>query len=296
MTSAFVLSGGASLGAIQVGMLRALYEWRIVPDFIVGTSAGALNGAFIASRAQIPETADELADVWRGVRRSAIFPANPLTGLTGFIGRRNHLVPDSGLRRLLERHLELDGLEEALIPLHVVAVDLYSGEEVLLSAGSAVDAVIASAAIPGVFEPVPWDGMELIDGGVANNTPISHAVDLGADEIYVLPAGRACALEAPPRGALGITLHAMTLLLQRRLEADIEALADTVRLHVLPPPCPLAVQPIDFSRADELIDRSVADARAFLADDRPVVRSVRARRSLAAPTGRRARASLDRAA
>jgi NTE family protein len=138
---------------------------------------------------QTLETADELAAVWRGVRRSAIYPANPLTGLVGFIGRRNHLVPDSGLRRLLARHLEVEALEETAIPLHVVAVDLYSGDEVLLSSGSAIDAVAASAAIPGVFEPVPWEGMELIDGGVANNTPISHALALGADEIYVLPAG-----------------------------------------------------------------------------------------------------------
>jgi NTE family protein len=189
MSTAFVLSGGASLGAVQVGMLRALYERGITPDFVVGTSAGALNGAFIASRPQSVETADELATVWRGVRRAQIFPPNPITGLAGFLGRRNHLVPDTGLRALLERELGFERLEDSAIPLHVIAVDLYTAREVRLSSGPAVDAITASAAIPGVFEPVEWGDMDLIDGGVANNTPVSHAVELGADNVYVLPAG-----------------------------------------------------------------------------------------------------------
>lgn len=90
---AFVLSGGASLGAIQVGMLRALYERALVPDVIVGTSAGAMNGAFIASRPQTVATAEALGDVWRGLRRGQVFPLNPLTGLLGFLGARAHLVP-----------------------------------------------------------------------------------------------------------------------------------------------------------------------------------------------------------
>jgi NTE family protein len=75
--TAFVLSGGASLGAVQVGMLRALYERGIRPDLIVATSAGAINGAFIASRPQTVETADELAAIWGRVRRAAGFPREP---------------------------------------------------------------------------------------------------------------------------------------------------------------------------------------------------------------------------
>src|SRR5262245_17522983 len=109
---AFVLSGGASLGSIQVGMLKALYERRVVPDVIVGTSAGALNGAFIASRPQTVATADALAEVWRGLRRNQVFPVNPLTGLLGFLGSRDHLVPASGLKRLITDHVERVRLEE----------------------------------------------------------------------------------------------------------------------------------------------------------------------------------------
>jgi NTE family protein len=161
-------------------MLRALYERGIRPDVIVGTSAGALNGAFIASRTQTVATADELADVWRGLRRGSVFPLDPLRGLLGFIGGRDHLVPSRGLRRLIERHTDHDLIEHLPIPLHVVAVDVVSGEEVLLSAGSLCDAILASAAIPGVFAPVTWGERLLMDGGVANNAPISHAVAHGA--------------------------------------------------------------------------------------------------------------------
>src|SRR5918995_5098083 len=114
---AFVLSGGASLGAIQVGMLRALYENGVRPDVIVGTSAGALNGAFIASRPQTVATADALGAIWRGLKRGHVFPVNPITGLLGFLGARDHLVPESGLRRLISRYVECEELEEMRIPL-----------------------------------------------------------------------------------------------------------------------------------------------------------------------------------
>src|SRR5688572_19848757 len=170
-TVAFVLSGGASLGAIQVGMLRALYERGIAPDLIVGTSAGALNGAYIASRLQVTATAESLARIWRELRRGQVFPVNPLTGLLGFLGARDHLVPDSGLSRLIERHVECQGLEEMPIPLHVVAVDVVTGEELRLSTGPVLEAVLASAAVPGVLQPVQWENRALMDGGVANNTP-----------------------------------------------------------------------------------------------------------------------------
>ena len=113
-----------------------------------------------------------------------------------------------------------------------------------------------------------------MDGGVANNTPISHAVALGAERIYVLAAGHACALEKPPGTALGMAGHAISLLTQRRLVGDIERHRDDAQLIVLPPPCPLRVQPIDFGHADELIRRGAQEARAFFSDggaDRPPI-------------------------
>ncbi|HET6549889.1 MAG TPA: patatin-like phospholipase family protein [Solirubrobacter sp.] len=272
---AFVLAGGASLGAVEVGMLRALYEREIVPQFLVATSAGALNAAFIASRPQTVQTADALGEIWRGLRRGQVFPVNLVTGLLGFLGVRDHLVPDGALRRLITRHIEHDRLEDMPLELHAIAVDVVTGDELRLSRGSAVEAVMASAAVPAVLPTVAWDGRELMDGGVANNTPISHAVELGASEIYVLPTGNACALEQPPSGALAMALHALSLLTQRRLIDDIESQKDRAKLVVLPPPCPLSIQPIDFGQAELLIGRAYADACEFLdagGAERPPIR------------------------
>jgi len=264
MSVAFVLSGGASLGAIQAGMLEALYERRIQPDLIVGASVGAVNGAFIAGRPQSVGTAEELADIWRGLRRSDVFPISPLTGLLGIAGLRGHLVAGSSLRRLVAQHLTGDRLEEMRIPLHVVVVDVITGEELVLSRGPALDAVLASSAIPGVLPPVDWGARSLFDGGVANNTPISQAIALGAERIYVLPTGHACALENAPGKPLAMALHAISLITQRRLIEDVEHHRDDADLIVLPPPCPLDVAPVDFSRADELIARAYADSAEFL--------------------------------
>ncbi len=272
--TAFVLAGGASLGAVQAGMLRALFERELAPDLIVGTSVGALNAAYIASRPPTAATARTLADLWRSIDRGNVFPLNPLTGFFGFFGARDNLVSDRPLRRLVADNLELERLEDSPLPLHVIATDLISGRELRISSGDALEAVMASAAIPGIFPAVAHQGHVLIDGGVANNAPIADAIELGAERIYVLPTGNACDLAEPPRGAVAMILHAMSLLVMRRLLVEIETLRDRAELIVLPPPCPLTVQPYDFTRADELISRGYGDSRAYLdaveAGDAPV--------------------------
>jgi NTE family protein len=261
---AFVLSGGASLGAIQVGMLEALFERGIVPDLIVGASVGAINGAYIAGREPTAETAHALGDIWRGLNRGAIFPINPLTGLIGFVGLRSHLVPSGNLRRLIVQHAVFERLENSPVPLHLVVTDVLSGQELRVSRGPAVDAVMASAAIPSVFAPVEFEGRLLMDGGVSDNTPLSHAVELGANEIYVLPTGIACDLTMAPRGALAMLLHSLTILTQQRLHLEIELYRDRAHLVVLPPPCPQPVQAIDFSHGAELIEQALQGGRRFL--------------------------------
>ena len=252
MRTAFVMSGGASLGSMQAGMLQALYERAIRPDVIIGTSVGAINGAYVASRPQTRSTADDLADMWRGVRRQQVFPFSPLTALLG-VARRNHVVPDGPLRRLIDDQLEFERLEDAPIPLHLIAVDLFTGRERRLSRGPALEAIVASSAIPGVFPPVDWEDTELIDGGVANNTPISHAIELGCDRVYVLPTATSCPLPNEPHGALGMAVHAMSLLVQQRLVADIEKFRGHAELLVLRASCPAGIQPTDVSLAGELI-------------------------------------------
>ena len=103
-----------------------------------------------------------------------------------------------------------------------------------------------------------------MDGGVANNTPISHAVKLGAQRIYVLPTIQMCELESPPKGALGMIVHATNLLVHRRLVDDIERYRSAVELVVLSPPCPVRVQPMDFSQADSLIEQALGESRRLL--------------------------------
>jgi NTE family protein len=139
---------------------------------------------------------------------------------------------------------------------HVVTADLLSGETVTLSTGPLVTAVLASAAIPGVFPPVARDGRYLIDGGVAHHTGVTEAVHLGATTIYVLPAGTACALPAPPASAIGTALHALTLLIEQRVARDVGHLAKDVVIKVLPPLCPLRTSAADFTHGADLIARS----------------------------------------
>ncbi len=269
MTVAFVLSGGASLGAVEVGMLKALSRRGIRPDLIVGTSVGAVNGAWLAGHPDADIV--ELEELWGSIRRSTVFPADPMLGLFAFAGRRPGLVSKRGLRSLVKRHLTFDRIEDAAVPLHIVAVEVLTGRDVLFSSGPALDAILASAAIPAVFAPVRIGGVPYMDGGVVSNTPISHAVALGADVIWVLCAGYACALTEPPKGALAMGLHALTLCLHQQLIGDVERSESTVELHVLPPLCPLDVSPADFSRSRELIARSYEASQQWLDADHSLV-------------------------
>lgn len=255
MTTAFVLSGGGSLGAVQVGMLHALADHDIEPDLLVGASAGALNAAFVAGHGFSPDTLDRLADIWSRLRRQDIFPFSPHRHLLALAGARPSLCSADGLRRLIETHVTYRRLEDAEIPVHVVATDVLSGTEIVLAHGDPVPAVLASAAIPAVFPTVTIDGRVLFDGGVANNTPISQAVALGADRVVVLPAGVACALPHPPRAAVATAVHALTLLIEQRVMLDVAAYHDRVELIVLPPLCPLSVSSSDFRAGPLLIER-----------------------------------------
>jgi NTE family protein len=265
--TAFVLSGGASLGAVQAGMLRALYERDITADLLVGTSAGALNAAFIASRPQTIETARALQRVWCDLQRDDIFPVSMRALVGGLCGKRDHLVPDDALRRLVRRHIDYEDLADAATPLHVVAYDVIAAQEVLLSKGSAVGAIIASAAIPGVFPPVAIGDWRLIDGGVVNNTPISHAVALGAERVYVLPTQTGPRrIARPPAGAIDAAIHALTLLVDARFAADVARYSCEVELIVLRAPNSRHVQPTDFAHGGRLSAEALAACRELLAE------------------------------
>jgi len=259
---AFVLSGGGSLGAVQVGMLRALFEKGLCPDFLIGTSVGAVNAAWVAGRPE-PESVDDLAEIWLGLRRQHVFPLSPLTGARGLLGRSNHFISNDNLRDLLERHIPYRRLEEAALPVHIVATELKSGRATILTSGPAVPALLASCAIPGVFPPVAIGRRDYVDGGVANHTPITVAIELGARQIYVLPVGYPW-LNKEPTNALGMALHALARIVEQKLDAEVEANRSVADIHVLPALDIADVSPADFSHTRDLIDWGYRAARRYL--------------------------------
>jgi NTE family protein len=267
---AFVLSGGASLGAVQAGMLRALYERGIRADMLIGTSVGAVNSAWIAGRPD-PEGVDRLCEIWMSLRRQDVFPFNPLTSAAGLLGRTNHFISNDALRTLLETHLPFERLEEASVPLHVVTTDLKSGQATIMTSGPAVPALLASCAIPGVFPPVTIGQREYIDGGVARLTPMTIALQLGATDIYVLPVGYPW-LNREPSNALGMALHALARIIEQKLDAEVEHYRDLADIHVLPSMDISDVSPADFSHTRELIDWGYRSTRRYFGmDDAPVL-------------------------
>jgi NTE family protein len=269
MATAFVLSGGGSLGAVQVGMLQALAERGVQPDLLVGTSVGALNAAYVAGHGTSSTALRALQTIWAGLRRRDVFPIQPARLGAAAIGRAPSLCTNEGLRRLIGRHVTFDRLEDAAIPLAIIATDVRSGEEIVLSDGHATTAVLASSAIPSIFPSVRIADRDLIDGGIADNAAVTQAVALGADVVYILPTGYACALEHPPTTPLASALQALTLLVEQRLILEVTQLADDHNIRVLPPLCPLSVSSADFRHGALLADRARDATGRWLDDDGP---------------------------
>src|SRR4029079_13861183 len=203
-------------------MLKALGERGLTPDLLVGSSAGALNAAFVAGHGTGRAALEELGAMWRTLRRRDVFALRPARGVLALAGRRPSLLSPDTLRRLVETNLGYDDLLDARIALHLVSTELGSGREVLLSHSSAGGALLATAAIPGVLPPVSHEGRLLVDGCITQHTAIRHAVELGADVVYLLPTGYACALPAAPRSAIGTALQSLTLLSQQQINSEVD--------------------------------------------------------------------------
>jgi NTE family protein len=260
--TAFVFAGGGSFGAIQVGMLQSLAAHGIGADMVVGSSVGALNGAFYAGDPTV-DGMERLAEIWRGLRRHDVFPMTWRT-LLGFLWRRDFLITHDGIRKLIDDHIPFRKLEDAQLPVHVVTTDIITGDSIVLSEGSTSDAIVASTAIPGAFSPIHYKNYYLADGAISSNTPIRVAVAKGARRLIILPTGHACANNAPPVGAVANALHALTLLIARQLVNELENLGPHIEYYVVPPLCPLVGSPYDFSRTGEHIERAALATDAWL--------------------------------
>ena len=261
--TAFVFTGGGSLGAIQVGMLRVLLSAGVQPDFVVGASVGAINASYFAG-APNAEGVAMLERIWSRLRRSDIFPLS-LTSAFGLLRHPGNLVDPSGLRRVIETNLRYAELEDTQIPLNIMATN-QQGLGVRLSSGPAVEAILASTAIPGVFPPVHIDGEALMDGAIAANSPMRLATELGASRIIILSTGYACALKEPPKSAVGKALHAITLMINWQLIYELERIPEDIQVHLVPTLCPLAVSPFDFSASTELIERAAQSSKKWIED------------------------------
>ncbi|GAA3812924.1 MULTISPECIES: patatin-like phospholipase family protein [Amycolatopsis] len=259
----FVLGGGGSLGAMQVGMLRALTEAGIRPDLVVGTSVGSLNGAVLALD---PDDAGErLRKTWTHMTRHEAFPGGVLSQVRTLRHSKTHLFPNIGLATIVDDHLGPGTtFEDLALPLGVVATDVDTAEARLFTSGDLRPPLLASAAIPGIYPPVEHDGRLLYDGGLVANVPMRQALVLGARSLVVLDCAFPGQIPSPPQTFAEVLMY--TAMVSMRNQAVLEApiAAAEVPVVYLPGPRPVRLSPLDFSRTEELTDLAFEAARIYL--------------------------------
>jgi NTE family protein len=257
--TALVLSGGGTRGAAQVGMLQVLAEAGFVPDRIYGSSVGAINAAAFAGNPTVEGVA-LLTQVWKDVRSDEIFPQRLGHGPWRFFQQRESIHPNSGLRRTIEEGIGFDRIEDAPVPLEVVATSIVDGRERWLTSGPAVDAVLASAAIPAIFPPVEIDGDQLIDGGVVDNVPIGRAIDAGATRVVVLLCGSPEYQPVPAKRPVEAMLNALFISVHARFARDLSRLPEGIEVIVCSGGSAASRDYTDFSDTDALIASGRAEA------------------------------------
>jgi NTE family protein len=230
---AFVLGGGGVLGAHEVGMLRALAESGIRPDVVLGTSVGAINGAFFAADPTLAGV-DRLTELWRGANLADRSAGTLLRRATTLARTGTHLQSLGEIRERLVALLPVERVEELTIPFQCVAASIERAAEHWFDSGPLADVVLASCAVPGILPPVRIDGEHFIDGGIVNSIPVSRAVALGARKIYVLQVGRLEQSLKPPRRPWEVGLVAFEVARRHRFAHDLHSLPEDLELHVLP--------------------------------------------------------------
>jgi NTE family protein len=261
--TAFVLAGGGSRGAVQVGMLTELVDRGIRADRVYGASVGAVNGAAYAGD-PTRSGMEHLQRIWRGLSGDTIFPRGRAHGPWTFFQQRQAVHANSGLRRILEEGLRFERLEDAVVPLEVVATSLHDGLERWLTEGPAIEAVLASAAIPAMFPPVRIGDELLIDGGVVDNVPISRAIDAGATRVYVLLCGPLHYRPRPARRPVEAVLTGFFVAVHARFARELEMVPPGVEVTVFSGGGDPAADYRDFTGTSELIALGRAEVAAVL--------------------------------
>lgn len=230
---AWVLGGGGLRGATEVGMAKALAARHIQPDLIVGTSIGSLNGAVLAS-APIEQSVPRLTRMWERMRASAVFGDSLFKRARNLVNHWTHFHSNDPLRRLVEDWVPFSKLEEAHIEFQTCAACIETSSEHWFTEGPVVSAVLASCALPGVLPPVEIEGRHYIDGGVVNSIPVSRALELGADEIYVLHVGHIDDPLEAPRHPWDVAMVSFEIARRHRFHHELETASEHVQVHVLP--------------------------------------------------------------
>ncbi len=230
---AFVLGGGGVLGAVEVGMLRALFRAGFRPDVVVGTSIGAVNGALVAADPAEAVT-DRLVRLWTSPEAAAVYGDSIGRQVRRFAAR-THLHSPRPLRRLLESELgEATTFADLKVPFRCCAANIERAAEFWFHDGPLVPAVLASASVPGLLPPTEIGGQHFVDGGIVNSIPIGEAVTQGAKQIFVLQVGRIERELTPPRRPWEIAQVAFEIARRHRFARDLAEVPAGVSVHVLP--------------------------------------------------------------
>jgi NTE family protein len=230
---AFVLGGGGVLGAVEVGMLRALFRAGYRPDVVVGTSIGAVNGALVAADPSEGVT-DRLVRLWTSPEAANVYGDSIGRQMRRFAAR-THLHSPLPLRRLLESELGPHStFADLKVPFRCCAASIERAAEHWFDSGPLVDAVLASSSVPGLLPPMEIDGEHFVDGGIVNSIPIGEAVRIGAKLIFVLQVGRIERQLAVPRRPWEVAQVAFEIARRHRFARELASLPDDVRVHVLP--------------------------------------------------------------
>jgi NTE family protein len=267
--TAFVLGGGGVLGAHEVGMLRALAQAGIRPDVVVGTSVGAINGAFVA--ADPAGAAERLDQLWQGAALQEAF-SESLWGRAARLARSGtHLHSIEPLRRMLGDMLPVRDFADLELPFQCVAASIEHASARWFSSGPIVPAVLASCAVPGLLPPVAIDGEHYFDGGLVDSIPVGRAVALGASTVYVLQVGRIDRPLTVPRRPWEVGLVAFEIARRHRFHEEMSALPGGVQVHVLPaggdqrPPDLSQLRYRDKTKVGMSIERAYTASASYLA-------------------------------
>jgi len=232
--TAFVLGGGGLLGAVQVGMLRALFERGVQPDLVLGTSVGALNGLVVASD-PTPAVIDRLLDLWKSVGESnEVYSGGTWRQMSRAMRTGTHLHSAKPLRERLEQ--EFGGVTFAglAVEFQCCAASIERAAEHWFIDGQVVQAVMASAAVPGLLPPALVDGEHYLDGGIVNSIPLARAVQQGADRVFVLQVGRIDRPLKAPRKPWEVARVSFEIARRHRFVRELAELPEGVAAHVLP--------------------------------------------------------------